>query len=96
MRQVAKDKHRETHWGAEVIRDNVKHQVISVKTLGIESVVSKCKICLQQNPQPYRRHPWGTTKRGNCPGVYRQTDFSELPQQEGYWYLLALADTFFG
>lgn len=35
MRQVAKDKHRETHWGAEVIRDNLKHQVISVKTLGI-------------------------------------------------------------
>lgn len=35
MRQGAKDKHRETHWGAEAIRDNLKHQVISVKKTGI-------------------------------------------------------------
>lgn len=57
MRQVAKDKHRETHWGAEAIRNNLKHQVISVEIPGIKSVASKCKICLQHNPQPYKRPP---------------------------------------
>lgn len=61
---------------------------------GIKGVVSKCKICLQNNPQPYKRPPLRTTKRGNSPGVYRQIDFSELPWQEGYSYLLVLADTF--
>lgn len=79
MRQAAKDKYREPHWGAEAIIDNLKHQIISVKIPGIKSVVSKCKISLQNNPQPYKRPPLGTTKRGNSPGVHRQIDFSELP-----------------
>lgn len=82
--EIAKDKHRETCWGAEAIRDNLKRQVISVKIPLIKSVVSKHKICLQKNPHPDKICPLGTAKSGNCPGVYRQIDFSELSRQEGY------------
>lgn len=43
--EIAKDKHRETRWGAEATRENLKHQGTSVKMPQIKSVVSKCKIC---------------------------------------------------
>ncbi|NXT80705.1 POL2 protein, partial [Zapornia atra] len=97
MKQVAEDKHCATHWGAEAIMASLRSQVLSVKMLGIiKSVASKCKICLQNNPHSYKRPPLGTTERGNCPGDYWQIDFSELPQQDGYRYLLVLVDTFSG
>lgn len=97
MRQIAEDKHKETHYGAEAITDSLKPQVVSVRMTGIiKSIVGKCKICLQNDPQSYKRPSPGTTKRGNCPGDYWQIDFSELPRQEGFRYLLVLVDTFSG
>ncbi|XP_067172094.1 uncharacterized protein, partial [Apteryx mantelli] len=43
-----------------------------------------------------KRPPPGTTKQGSSPGDYWQMDFSELPRQNAYRYLLVLADTFSG
>ncbi|KAK4811124.1 hypothetical protein QYF61_019755 [Mycteria americana] len=61
-----------------------------------KSVIEKCEICQRNNPRTQPRPPPRKTKKGNTPGDYWQIDFSELPRQNGYRYLLVLVDTFSG
>lgn len=76
---------------------NIKTSAVSVGMTGIaKSIVNKCETRQKNNPQNGPRPPPGKIKRGNTPGDYWQIDFSELPRQNGYWYLLVLVDTFSG
>ena len=97
MTQIAEARHKQTHWGVESLIDSLQSQVLSVRmTKIIKSVTEKCPVCLKNNPLNQRRPPPGVTRRGNSPGDYWQIDFSELPRQNGYRYLLVLVDTFSG
>ena len=51
---------------------------------------------LSQKQSHQKKAPLGVTKQGNSPGDYWQVDFSELPRQNGFKYLLVLIDTFSG
>jgi len=54
------------------------------------------EVCLKCNPQYAKRPPPAVTRRGHSPGNCWQVDFSELPRQPGYRYLMVLVDTFSG
>ncbi|NXL47824.1 TF26 protein, partial [Podilymbus podiceps] len=90
-------KNKQTNWGVEMMISSLKTSVACVGMTGIiKSVVAKCPICLKNNPLKQKRPPLGVTKQGNSPGDYWQVDFSELPRQNEYKYLLALIDMFSG
>jgi len=74
---------------------SLKSSAVCVGMTGImKSIVAKCPICLKNNPLNWKRAPLGVTKQGNTPGDYWQIDFSELPRQNGFRYLLVLINTF--
>lgn len=56
----------------------------------VKSMVSKCEVGLKYNAQKAKRPPPGVTVRGDSSGHHWQVDFSELPRQAGYRYLLVL------
>ncbi|NXL47472.1 TF211 protein, partial [Podilymbus podiceps] len=90
-------KHEQTHWGMEGMISSLKTSVVCVGMTGIiKLIVAKCPICFKNNPLNLKRPPLEVTKQGNYPGHYWQVDFSELPRQNGYKYLLALIDMFSG
>lgn len=97
MTELAKEEHEQTHWGVDATVTNLRTSVVCVGMTGIiKSIIAKCPICLKNNPLNQRKAPLGVTKQGNSPGDYWQVDFSELPRQNGYRYLLVLIDTFSG
>ncbi|KAK4811227.1 hypothetical protein QYF61_022124, partial [Mycteria americana] len=97
MIKIAEEKQRETHWGIEAMIVDLQKSIICVGMTGIvKSIIAKCHICLKNNPLNRKRPPLGVLKQGNSPGDYWQIDFSELPKQNGYRYLLVLIDTFSG
>ena len=97
MLELAEEKHAQTHWGVDAVVLSLKSSAVCVGMTGvIKSIVAKCPICLQNNPLNGKRAPLGVTKQGNTPGDYWQIDFSELPRQNGFRYLLVLIDTFSG
>ncbi|KAK4807168.1 hypothetical protein QYF61_024288 [Mycteria americana] len=97
MTEIVKERHEETHWGSEAMISSLQDSIICVGMTGIvKSITVKCPICLKNNPMNRKRPPSGTTRHGNSPGDYWQIDFSELPKQNGYKYLLVLVDTFSG
>ena len=59
-------------------------------------IVRKCPVCCANNPKIQPKPPPGETRKGMKPGEYWQVDFSELPRQGLYRYLLVLMDTFTG
>ncbi len=59
-------------------------------------ITAKYEVCLRNNPVTKRRVQMGTLKSGEVPGDYWQIDFSELPRQKGYRYILVGVDTFTG
>jgi len=74
---------------------SLKSSAVCVRMTGvIKSIVAKCPICLKNNPLNQKRAHLGATKQGNSPGDYWQSNFSELPGQNGFRYLLILIDTF--
>ena len=97
MTELAKAKHEQTHWGVDAMVSSLKTSLVCVGMTGIvKSIVVKCPICLKNNPLNQKKPLLGVTKQGNSPGDYWQIDFSELPRQNGYSYLLVLIDTFSG
>lgn len=51
MREVLQIKHNERHWGVEALVKLLKQSLISVRMLTMaKSVMSKCHICLKNNP----------------------------------------------
>jgi len=97
MLELAKQKHAQTHWGVNAMVWSSKSSVVCVgMTEIIKSIVAKCPICLKNNPLNRKKAPLGVTKQGNSPGDYWQVDFSELPRQNRFKYLLVLIDTFSG
>jgi len=97
MLELLKEKHAQTHWGVDAMVSSLKSSVVCIGMTGIiKSIVAKCPICLKNNPLNRRKAPLGVTKQGNSPGDYWQVDFSELPRQNGFKYLLVLIDTFSG
>ena len=97
MLKFTKEKHAQTHWGVDAIVSSLKSSVMCVGlTEIIKSIVAKCPICLKNNPLNRKKAPLGVTKQGNSPGDYWQVDFSELPRQNRFKYLLVLIDTFSG
>jgi len=97
MLELAKEKHAQTHWSVNATVSSLKTSVVCVGMTGIiKSIVAKCPICLKYNPLNQKKVPLGVTKQGNFPGYYWQVDFSELPRQNGFRYLLVLIDTFPG
>lgn len=61
----------------------------------VQSILSKCEICHQNNPDRSRRVVLRVTKT-HLPEDYWQTDFAKLSHKEGYRYVLALSDAFQG
>lgn len=60
-----------------------------------KSVMSKCEICLKNNPVARKHAEMGRVRVGIEPGDYWQVDFVELPRTRGCRYLLVGVDTFF-
>lgn len=97
MREILQIKHNECHWGAEAMVTYLKRGVISVHMLTMaKSVMSKCELCLKNNPVARKHAEMGRTRAGIEPGDYWQIDFVELPKARGYKYLLVGVDTFSG
>jgi len=95
MLELAKEKHTQTHWGIDAMVSSLKSSVVCVgMTRVVKSIIAKCPICLKNNSLNQKRAPLGVTKQGNIPGDYWQVDFSQLPKQNGFRYLLVLIDTF--
>ena len=59
-----------------------------------KSVMSKCEICLKNNPVARKHAEMGRVRVGIEPGDYWQVDFVELPRTRGCRYLLVGVDTF--
>ncbi|KAK4828092.1 hypothetical protein QYF61_023152 [Mycteria americana] len=97
MTEIVKERHEETYWGSEAMISSLQDSIICAGMMGIvKSITVKCPISLKNNPMNRKRPPSGTTRQGNSPRDYWQIDFSELPKQNGYKYLLVLVDTFSG
>lgn len=95
MTEIVEKRNEETHWGSEAMISSLQNLIIYVGMTGIvKSVIAKCPICLKNNPINRKRPLPGITRKGNSPGDYCQIDFSELPKQNGYRYLMVLVDTF--
>lgn len=81
MREVLQIKHNQCHWGAEALVKLLKQSLISVRMLTMaKSVMSKCDICLENNPVARRQAQLGRIWIGIEPGDYWQVDFVELPR----------------
>lgn len=61
-----------------------------------KSAMTKCEICLRNNPVARRQAQLGRIWVGIEPGDYWQVDFGELSRTRGYKYLLVGIDTFSG
>ncbi|XP_035169578.1 uncharacterized protein LOC118159047, partial [Oxyura jamaicensis] len=97
MREILQTKHNECYWGAEAMVTYLKHNIVSVHMLTMaKAVMSKCKICLKNNPVARKHAEMGRIRTGMEPGDYWQIDFIELPRTRGYKYLLVGVDTFSG
>nr|XP_041567825.1 uncharacterized protein LOC121468376 [Taeniopygia guttata]XP_041567826.1 uncharacterized protein LOC121468376 [Taeniopygia guttata] len=97
MREVLQIKHNKCHWGVEALVKFLKCYLVSVRILTIaKSIMSKCEICLKNNPVARRQAQLGRVQVGIEPGDYWQVDFVELPRTRGYKYLLVGVDTFSG
>jgi len=97
MLKLTKEKHAQTHWGVDAIVSSLKSSVVCVGlTEIIKLIVAKCPICLKNNPLKEKKAPLGVKKQSNSPGDYWQVDFSELPRQNEFKYLLVLIGTFSG
>ncbi|MCQ4179362.1 transposase family protein, partial [Klebsiella pneumoniae] len=97
MREIIQTKHKECHWGSEALVALLRRQVLSLKMLEMAKMTTaKCEICLQNNPVVKKKVQMGKLKLGTEPGDYWQIDFSELPRQNGYRYILVGVDTFTG
>lgn len=97
MREIIQTKHQECHWGAEALASSLQKQVVSLKMLGmVKMITAKCEVCLKNNPVVRKKVQMGRIKSGTEPGDYWQVDFSELPRQNGYRYILVGVDTFTG
>lgn len=97
MREIIQTKHQECHWGTEALVTSLQKQVVSLRMLRIAKIITtRCEICLKNNPVIRKKVQMGRIKSGIEPGDYWQVDFSELPRQNGYRYILVGADTFSG
>lgn len=84
IREVLQIKHNKCHWGAEALVKLLKQSLISVWMLTMaKSVMSKCDICLKNNPVARRQAQLGRIRIGIEPGDYWQVDFVELPRTRG-------------
>nr|XP_038025536.1 uncharacterized protein LOC119714310 isoform X2 [Anas platyrhynchos]XP_038025537.1 uncharacterized protein LOC119714310 isoform X2 [Anas platyrhynchos] len=97
MWAILQTRHNECYWGAEAMVTFLKRNIISTHMLTMaKPVMSKCEICLKNNPVARKHAEMGKVRVGIEPGDYWQIDFVELPRTRGYRYLLVGVDTFFG
>lgn len=90
--------HRLTHLGPKHLKTMAQSSPYYIIGLGelAEAVVKECQPCQMVNAQPNRTAP-GRRLRGDRPGSYWETDFTEVkPAKCGYKYLLVFIDTFSG
>lgn len=79
MREILQTRHNECHWSAEAIVTFLKCSIISTHMLTMaKSVMSKCEICLKNNPVARKHAEMGRVRIGIEPGDYWQVDFIEL------------------
>jgi len=94
---VVKEEHNRTHWGADSHYKFLNQKLIGKNLYTIvRQVTQQCEICLENNPNTDNQVQLGSIGKGSVPGDHWQIDFSELPREGGYRYLLVLADIFSG
>lgn len=82
------------HWGAEALVTFLKRHLVPVKMLEIAKMATaKCEICLKNHPVVKKKVQMGILKSRMEPGDYWQIDFSELPRQNSYQYILVRVGT---
>lgn len=95
--ELMKDLNEGTHFGADAMADSLKHFSIGPKMKTIANqIVQKWPVCYANSSKIQPKPPSGESRKGMKPGEYWQVDFSELPRQGSYRYLLVLVDTFTG
>jgi len=69
--RTCEKKHTQTHWGVDAIISSLKSSAVCVgMTEVMKSIITKCPICLKNNPLNRKRAPLGITKQDNTPENY--------------------------
>lgn len=88
---------RRRHWGTEPLYKGLV-QDMRARSLraAVLLVTQQCDLCLQTPPKAGRKKEPGQILKANEPGMTWQMDFTELPGEGGYRYLLVMTNTFSG
>ncbi|XP_042644076.1 protein NYNRIN-like isoform X1 [Tyto alba] len=92
---AVREEHRKGHSGAEARYKYLIGKIIARNLYTtVQQVTQRCDLCLQTTPKGGPKLEMSQIGRGNLPGQQWQIDFSEIPRNGGYQYLLVLTDTF--